>query len=128
MADDEGNAPKEQKQKKFTVGSAKIITSHMMPEHEEAALEVAIEAAETHNLMKDIAKYIKEEMDHRFPAQSATEGLFHVLAGQHFACCITHEVRFYIHLQIDRAHVVIFKNKDTPVSLRDLPDHHPGDE
>jgi len=29
---------------------------------------------------------VKQGMDAKFPAQSANEGLYHAIAGKHFAC------------------------------------------
>ena len=58
------------------------------------------------------AEHIKRGCDERFPTKTALEGVYQCIVGQHFACCITHDTRSYIHLQIGRVHVVVFKSRD----------------
>lgn len=33
------------------------------------------------------------------------------------AAAISHETRYYIHLQVDTVHIVLFKSKDNPFSV-----------
>ncbi|KAL0023893.1 hypothetical protein WJX79_006763 [Trebouxia sp. C0005] len=47
----------------------------------------------------------------------ATEGVFHCVCGKNFATAISHETRYYIHVQVDTVHIVLFKSKDNPFSV-----------
>lgn len=49
------------------------------------ALETALQAVETHKQFKDIAMFIKQAFDRKFPSTTSTEGVFHAVVGTHFA-------------------------------------------
>lgn len=55
------------------------------------------------------AEHVKKAFDERFPAHTSLEGVYHCVAGHHFACCITHDTRCYIHIIAGQIHVVIFR-------------------
>lgn len=46
---------------------------------------VATAAVDKHKQLKDVAQFIKHEMDHKFPATKATEGVYHCAVGKSFA-------------------------------------------
>jgi len=47
-----------------------------------------------------------------------------------FACAgqITHEVQQYVHLYCEQIHILIFKSRDTPLTMKDLPELPKKDE
>jgi dynein light chain LC8-type len=46
---------------------------------------VATAAVDKHKQLKDVAQFIKHEMDHKFSASKATEGVYHCVVGKSFA-------------------------------------------
>jgi dynein light chain LC8-type len=46
---------------------------------------VATAAVDKHKQLKDVAQFVKHEMDHKFPASKATEGVYHCVVGKSFA-------------------------------------------
>jgi dynein light chain LC8-type len=52
---------------------------------EKHAVVVATAAVDKHKQLKDVAQFIKHEMDHNFPAAKATEGVYHCVVGKSFA-------------------------------------------
>ena len=75
-------------------------------------IAIAMEAVGKHKQSKAISEYVKKKCDEKFPTTTALQGVFQCISGQHFACCITHDTRAYIHLMIGRVHVVVFKSRD----------------
>lgn len=58
-----------------------------MPETtEKTAVQIALAAVDRHKQLKDIAQFLKHEMDKKFPASGkATEGVYHCVVGKSFA-------------------------------------------
>lgn len=52
---------------------------------EKHAVLVATAAVDKHKQLKDVAQFIKHEMDKKFPAAKATEGVYHCVVGKSFA-------------------------------------------
>ncbi|WIA12698.1 hypothetical protein OEZ86_006028 [Tetradesmus obliquus] len=94
--------------------SCRVIDSLMPEAIEKHAVIVATAAVDKHKQLKDVAQFIKHEMDHKFPASKATEGVYHCAVGKSFASAISHEARQYIHIKVDTLHVVLWKSKDNP--------------
>eukprot|EP00891_Asterochloris_glomerata_P005650 jgi/Astpho2/5650/gw1.00079.212.1_t len=84
----------------------------MTGSYEEAAISIALAAVHKHKQFKDIACYIKQQFDRKYPSSGkATEGVYHCVCGKRFATALSHETRSYIHLQIDTMHIILFKSK-----------------
>jgi len=96
------------------VAKVVVLQSYMEAELEEAAVEIAQAAVQRSRRLKEIAEIVKKGFDDRFPPQTSLDGVYHCIAGQHFATCITHDTRCFIHLQVGRVHVVVFRSKDLP--------------
>ncbi|KAL3152626.1 hypothetical protein ABBQ32_001641 [Trebouxia sp. C0010 RCD-2024] len=98
--------------------TVKVIESHMASNYEESAVGIALEAAHKFKQYKDIASHVKHQFDKKYPGSGkASEGVFHCICGKSFATAISHETRYYIHLQVDTVHIVLFKSKDNPFSV-----------
>jgi hypothetical protein len=52
---------------------------------EKHAVVVATAAVDKHKQLKDVAQFVKHEMDLKFPATKATEGVYHCVVGKSFA-------------------------------------------
>ena len=108
----------------------------MTGSYEEAAISIALAAVHKHKQFKDIACYIKQQFDRKYPSSGkATEGVYHCVCGKRFAsedpvkrqkppragtllmylpglaAALSHETRSYIHLHIDTIHIILFKSK-----------------
>lgn len=105
----------EQAQKPRRQHKVRIVDSHMSADKEKSALEIAIDAVDKSDQLMTIAEAVKTAYDKRYPGSGkATEGVYHAICGSHFATCVSHETREYIHLQVDSLHIIIWKSKDTP--------------
>ncbi|KAK9816673.1 hypothetical protein WJX72_003543 [[Myrmecia] bisecta] len=90
----------------------------MPSEYEQTAIEVCLQGVHKYKHYKDVAAYIKHEYDRKYPSSGkATEGVYHCVCGKNFACAVSHETRYYIHLQIDTLHIILFKSKDNPFAV-----------
>ena len=74
------------------VHTVKIIESHMTSTYEESVTGICLEAVHKHKQYKDVAFYVKHQMDKKYPTSGkATEGVFHCVCGSNFAsesnCC-----------------------------------------
>ena len=102
--------------------SIKVLYSAMPSSYEKDAIEVFIQASEKYRNYRDMARYCKKEYDERYPSSGkATDGVYHCIVGSHFAASVTHEVRFYTHVQVDLTHFVLFKSKDSPFDVESVP-------
>lgn len=63
----------------------KVYHSFMAEEQEKVAIETALQALEAHKQFKDIAMFVKQAFDKKFPSTTSTEGVFHCVCGTHFA-------------------------------------------
>lgn len=123
--------------------TVKTIESHMTSTYADSATAISLEAVHKYKQYKDVAFHVKHQMDKKYPSSGkATEGVFHCVCGSNFAsehscsaswnnfsklsltdlylyaaAAISHETRFYIHLQVDTLHIVLFKSKDNPFSV-----------
>ncbi|KAL3142187.1 hypothetical protein ABBQ38_002536 [Trebouxia sp. C0009 RCD-2024] len=86
--------------------TVKVIESHMASSYEESAVGIALEAAHKFKQYKDIASHVKHQFDKKYPG-----------SGKATEAAISHETRYYIHLQVDTVHIVLFKSKDNPFSV-----------
>ena len=67
-------------------GALQVIQSHMTGSYEEAAISIALAAVHKHKQFKDIACYIKQQFDRKYPSSGkATEGVYHCVCGKRFA-------------------------------------------
>lgn len=72
--------------------TVKVVESHMTSTYEDSAISICLEAVHKNKHYKDIAFYVKHQMDKKFPSSGkATEGVFHCVCGKNFAskhtCC-----------------------------------------
>mmetsp|Transcript_4911 Transcript_4911/g.8503 ORF Transcript_4911/g.8503 Transcript_4911/m.8503 type:complete len:120 (-) Transcript_4911:291-650(-) len=112
------NQPKGPDLKKHTI---RTMYSLMPSEFETIAIETCAWAVEKHKNYKDMATFVFKEFAKKFPSSGkATEGVYHVIAGAHFAASVSHETRAYVHLKIDLVHFILFKSKDSPFDVADL--------
>uniref|UniRef100_A0A061RAZ4 Dynein light chain n=1 Tax=Tetraselmis sp. GSL018 TaxID=582737 RepID=A0A061RAZ4_9CHLO len=117
LADEENEAQevKVDLQKKYKTS---VISSHMTTAHEKDAIQFSLEGYHTYRHLKDIAQYIKEAYDKKYPSSGkATDGVYHCVVGRNFASAISHETRFYVHLMVETLHVILWKSKDSPFDL-----------
>ncbi|KAG1661854.1 hypothetical protein FOA52_011621 [Chlamydomonas sp. UWO 241] len=120
MADEEGGDSKSKEYQLKGEHSYKIVTSHMQESYEKAAIDISIVAVDKFKHLKDIAFYIKQSYDKKYPGSGkATEGVYHCAVGKSFASSVSHETRHFIHLKVDTYHIVLWKSKDTPFNVAD---------
>ena len=56
-----------------------------------------------------------QEYEKRYPtSKKAIDGVYHCLVGTNFASAVGHETRFFIHMQVDLLHIVLWKSRDSP--------------
>lgn len=62
-----------------------------MPESiEKKAVQIALAAVDRNKQLKDVAQFLKHEMDKNFPASGkATEGVYHCVVGKSFSSKFT---------------------------------------
>ncbi|KAF5826075.1 dynein 11 kDa light chain, flagellar outer arm, partial [Dunaliella salina] len=95
--------------------SFKIISSYMPESFEVDAINTALIAVDKYTQLKDVALYIKQEYDRKYPGSGkATEGVYHCIVGKSFASAISHETRQFIQLKVDTYNILLWKSKDTP--------------
>lgn len=76
------------------------LTANTMNDEEVKLLEREVERIN----MKEIAKYIKSEMDQQ------VSPTYHVAYGRSFGLHVTHETGQFVHVRVDDADVVIWKH------------------
>ena len=84
MADDEGKKETEyQLQRQHTY---KIVTSFMSESFEQDAINISIVALDKYKTLKEVAFYIKQQYDRKYPGSGkAAEGVYHCAVGKSFA-------------------------------------------
>lgn len=82
--------------------SCKIVHSQMPSSFEQDAMYVCLSGVDQYKALKDIAQYIKQEYDKKYPSNGkATDGVYHCIVGKSFAskCLLDHckfsELEFY---------------------------------
>lgn len=76
----------------------------MLEEIQTKVLELASEAIDTYKVEKDIATYLKKELDLLYGAS------WHVIVGKSFGSYVTHEQGYFAYFYIDDLAFLIFKN------------------
>ena len=76
----------------------------MMSELQEEIEQLAQQALDKYSIDKDIALYIKQELDSRYnPA-------WHVIVGKNFGSYVTHETKHLIYFYMKQAAFLIFRS------------------
>lgn len=66
--------------------SFKILSSYMPESFELDAINTALIAVDKYKQLKDVALYIKQEYDKKYPGSGkASEGVYHCIVGKSFA-------------------------------------------
>lgn len=76
----------------------------MLEEIQTKVLELAVDATVTYKVEKDIATYLKKELDLLYGAS------WHVIVGKSFGSYVTHELGYFAYFYIDELAFLIFKN------------------
>lgn len=89
MADEEAPKAKTQDQLLLELKerhSCKIVHSQMPSTYEQDAMFVCLSGVDKYKALKDIAQYIKQEYDKKYPSNGkATDGVYHCVVGKSFA-------------------------------------------
>ncbi|GAA5983889.1 hypothetical protein JCM11641_006410 [Rhodosporidiobolus odoratus] len=75
----------------------------MAKEMQDIVVEVAAEALRQHEIEKDIAAYIKRDMDKRYGPT------WHAVVGKNFGSFCTHESGHFIYLYLGNIAILLFK-------------------
>ncbi|KAK9478330.1 dynein light chain type 1-domain-containing protein [Lipomyces japonicus] len=84
-------------------GKAVIKSVDMPEETQRVVIDLAIQAMEQYNIEKDIAAYIKKELDQRFGQT------WHCIVGRNFGSFVTHETRHFIYFYLGEIAILLFK-------------------
>lgn len=76
----------------------------MAEEIQTRVLELAVDATSTYKVEKDIATYLKKELDLLYGAS------WHVIVGKSFGSYVTHELGYFAYFYIGELAFLIFKN------------------
>merc|ERR1711976_394144 len=74
------------------------------------AIDVANQAQERHNIEKDIAAFIKKELDKKY---SPT---WHCIVGRSYGSYVTHETKHFIYFYTGQLAILLFKRVNHQVS------------
>ena len=81
-----------------------VKNADMKEDMQQDAVDLASEAMEKFNVEKDIAAYVKKEMDKKFP------GTWHVIVGRNFGSYVTHETKHFIYFYAGQVAFLVFKS------------------
>ncbi|CAM9274930.1 unnamed protein product [Choristocarpus tenellus] len=79
-----------------------IKTSTMLPDMQEAAIQVAQDAMRDNNVEKEIANAIKAAFETLYPS------VWHCFVGRNFGCYVTHEHTKFCYFYIGQMGVCLF--------------------
>ncbi|CCW70526.1 unnamed protein product [Phytomonas sp. Hart1] len=81
-----------------------LIKSVDMTENMQAdVIEVSLQAQEQFNVEKDIAAFIKKEIDKKY------QPTWHCVVGRNFGSYVTHEANCFIYFYIKQTAILLFK-------------------
>ncbi|KAL0953703.1 hypothetical protein HGRIS_004896 [Hohenbuehelia grisea] len=88
------------------IGGPKAIIKNvdMSEEMQQESVDIASAALEKYNIEKDIAAYIKKELDRK---HSPT---WHVVVGKNFGSYVTHETKHFIYFYVGSLAILIWKS------------------
>ena len=84
--------------------NAVIKVSDMSEEMQLEAVEIAETAMSKFSIEKDVAAYIKKEMDKKH------NPTWHVIVGRNFGSYVTHETKHFVYFYIGQLAVLCFKS------------------
>ncbi|KAK9447118.1 dynein light chain type 1-domain-containing protein [Limtongia smithiae] len=84
-------------------GKAVIKSADMSEDMQQVVIDLAVQAMERYNIEKDIAAYIKKELDLRFGQT------WHCIVGRNFGSYVSHETRHFIYFYLGQIAILIFK-------------------
>ncbi|KAF5210086.1 putative 54S ribosomal protein [Clavispora lusitaniae] len=91
-----------------SISSAEITpilkASDLAEETQSKVLELAVDATRTYKVEKDIATYLKKELDLLYGAS------WHVIVGKSFGSYVTHEQGYFAYFYIGELAFLIFKS------------------
>ena len=76
----------------------------MLPDLQAETIEWIEQGLDDHKLSKDIARYVKQQLDEN------KKGVWHVIVGSHFACNTTHDAGTLLNVYLDTTAVLAFRN------------------
>merc|ERR1712062_81389 len=82
---------------------AVIKNADMSEEMQQDAVDCATEALEKYNVEKDIAAFIKKEMDKKY------NPTWHCIVGRNFGSYVTHETRHFIYFYLGQVAILLFQ-------------------
>ena len=85
------------------VRRVQIRDTDMSPDMQEEIIEIIHQGLDEYKLSKDVARYIKQQMDE-------AGGVWHVIVGSHYACNATHDAQTLINVLFDTTAVLAFRN------------------
>ncbi|CAE8583259.1 unnamed protein product [Polarella glacialis] len=86
-----------------TERKVQIKNADMDPVLQQEIVEVAKQAMDKHSTEREVANFIKKEMDKR------DSPYWHVTVGRNFGCYVTHETKYFLYFNIDQLMVLCFK-------------------
>uniref|UniRef100_A0A673B7J9 Dynein light chain n=1 Tax=Sphaeramia orbicularis TaxID=375764 RepID=A0A673B7J9_9TELE len=86
------------------VCKAVIKNADMSDEMQQNAVDCANQALEKHNIEKDIAAYVKRELDKKY------NPTWHCIIGGHFVSYVTHETKHFIYIYLGQGAMLLFKS------------------
>merc|ERR1711971_1011162 len=83
---------------------AVVKVSDMSEEMQLECVDIATQAMEKLSIEKDVAAYIKKEMDKKH------NPTWHVIVGRNFGSYVTHETKHFVYFYIGQMAVLLFKS------------------
>ncbi|XGW32399.1 hypothetical protein V3C99_017166 [Haemonchus contortus] len=80
-----------------------IKSTDMCTEMQQKVVSIVCTACEKYRVEKEIAAYIKQEMDRRF------SNSWHCVVGRNFGSYVTHETNHFIYLYVRNTAVMVFR-------------------
>lgn len=81
-----------------------IKNADMKEDIQQDVVDCVVQAMDKFNIEKDIAAYVKKEMDKRYL------GTWHCVVGRNFGSYVTHETGNFIYLYLGQVAVLLFKS------------------
>merc|ERR1712096_145111 len=83
---------------------AVVKVSDMSEEMQLEAVDIATQAMEKFSIEKDVAAYIKKEMDKKH------NPTWHCIVGRNFGSYVTHETKHFVYFYVGQMAVLLFKS------------------
>ncbi|KAF5394579.1 Dynein light chain [Paragonimus heterotremus] len=83
---------------------AVVKNTDMAEEMQQGAVDICEEAMEKYTVEKDIAAYLKKEMDKRYGPT------WHCVVGRNFGSYVTHETHSFVYFYLGQSAVLLFKS------------------